>query len=104
MVPSSDDTRHAERPLGQVAARGARLALLGWGASQGLTFVAYIVLAHLLTPHAFGTFAAGSILIAFGILFAESGTMMKDYRQAWVEAKVKPGETTDIGDLRFKKD
>jgi len=75
VVPSSDDTRDAERPLGQVAARGARLALLGWGASQGLTFVAYIVLAHLLTPHAFGTFAAGSILIAFGILFAESGTM-----------------------------
>lgn len=75
MVPSSDDTRDAERPLGQVAARGARLALVGWAASQGLTFVAYIVLARLLNPHAFGTFAAGSILIAFGILFAESGTM-----------------------------
>ena len=75
MVPSSDDTRDAERPLGQVAARGARLALIGWGASQGLTFVAYIVLAHLLTPHAFGTFAAGSLLITFGVLFAESGTM-----------------------------
>jgi O-antigen/teichoic acid export membrane protein len=75
VAPSSDDTRDAERPLGQVAARGARLALIGWGASQGLTFVAYIVLAHLLTPRAFGTFAAGSILIAFGIVFAESGTM-----------------------------
>ena len=76
MVPSSDDdTPDAERPLGQVAARGARLALAGWGASQGLTFIAYIVLARLLAPQAFGSFAAGSILIAFGVLFAESGTM-----------------------------
>jgi O-antigen/teichoic acid export membrane protein len=76
VVPSSDDDiRDAERPLGQIAARGARLALVGWGASQGLNFVAYIVLAHLLDPRAFGTFAAGSILIAFGVLFAESGTM-----------------------------
>lgn len=76
MVPSSDDdTPDAERPLGQVAARGARLALVGWGATQGLTFIAYIVLARLLAPQAFGSFAAGSILIAFGVLFAESGTM-----------------------------
>lgn len=75
MVPSSDDTRDAERPLGQIAARGARLAIVGWGASQGLNFAAYIVLARLLDPGDFGTFAAGSILIAFGVLFAESGTM-----------------------------
>lgn len=75
MAPSSDDNPETERPLGQVAARGARLALVGWGASQGLNFVAYIVLARLLDPQAFGTFAAGSILIAFGVLFAESGTM-----------------------------
>ncbi|HEY2320474.1 MAG TPA: oligosaccharide flippase family protein [Solirubrobacteraceae bacterium] len=76
MVPSSDDhTPDADRPLGKVAARGARLALLGWGLSQGLTFAAYIVLAHLISPRAFGTFTAGSILITFGVLFAESGTM-----------------------------
>ena len=76
MVPSSDDDTHdAGRPLAQVAARGARLALIGWAGSQGLNFAAYIVLAHLLDPQAFGTFAAGSILIAFGVLFAESGTM-----------------------------
>jgi O-antigen/teichoic acid export membrane protein len=56
------------------AARGARLALLGWGAGQGLTFVAYIVLAHLLRPSVFGSFAAGSVLIGTGVLFAESGT------------------------------
>jgi beta-lactamase regulating signal transducer with metallopeptidase domain len=37
-------------------------------------------------------------------MFAEAGTMLKDFRQAWVEAKVKPGETTDVGDIRFKKD
>jgi PST family polysaccharide transporter len=75
VVPSSDDTPDAQRPIGHVAARGARLALVGWGASQGLNFAAYIVLARLLDPQAFGTFAAGSILIAFGVLFAESGTM-----------------------------
>ncbi len=73
--PSDDDTREAEPQLGQVAARGARLALVGWGASQGLNFIAYIVLAHLLDPSAFGVFAAGSILVTFGVLFAESGTM-----------------------------
>jgi O-antigen/teichoic acid export membrane protein len=54
--------------------RGARLALLGWGASQGLTFVAYIVLAHLVSPRVFGSFAAGTVLIGAGVLFAESGT------------------------------
>ncbi|MFL5863039.1 MAG: oligosaccharide flippase family protein [Solirubrobacteraceae bacterium] len=76
MVPSSDDDiPQSDRPLGQVATRGARLALIGWGASQGLTFAAYIVLAHVISPHTFGTFTAGSILITFGILFAESGTM-----------------------------
>ena len=37
-------------------------------------------------------------------MFAEAGTMIKDYRQAWVEAKVKPGEMTDVGDIRFKKE
>jgi O-antigen/teichoic acid export membrane protein len=72
---SDDDTTDPERPLRQVAGRGVRLALIGWGVSQGLTFVAYVVLAHLLAPRVFGSFAAGSILIAFGVLFAESGTM-----------------------------
>jgi O-antigen/teichoic acid export membrane protein len=55
-------------------ARGARLALLGWGVSQGLTFIAYIVLAHQLSPGNFGSFAAGTVLIGAGVLFAESGT------------------------------
>jgi len=43
--------------------------------SQAVTFGAYIVLAHLLSPGMFGSFAAGSVLITFGILFAESGVM-----------------------------
>ncbi|HEY1597445.1 MAG TPA: oligosaccharide flippase family protein, partial [Thermoleophilaceae bacterium] len=59
---------------GRGAARGAQLALLGWGAGQGITLAAYIVLAHLLAPSTFGSFTAGTILIAFGFLFAESGT------------------------------
>lgn len=76
MVQRSDSDRpQPDRPLGEVAARGARLAFLGWTGSQGLMFVAYIVLAHLVSPRSFGTFTAGSLLIGFGLLFAESGTM-----------------------------
>jgi hypothetical protein len=37
-------------------------------------------------------------------LCVEAGTMMKEHRVAFKDAKVKPGETTDIGDVRFKND
>jgi hypothetical protein len=37
-------------------------------------------------------------------LVAEVGTMIKDHRVAFSKATVKPGETTDIGDIRFKND
>ena len=37
-------------------------------------------------------------------LFAQSGTMIKEQRRASVDAKVRPGETTDVGDIRFEKE
>ena len=62
-------------PLRQAAVRGTRLALLGWGTSQGLTFVAYIVLARLATPADFGQFAAATVVVGVGNLLGESGMM-----------------------------
>jgi hypothetical protein len=37
-------------------------------------------------------------------LVAESGTMMKQRLVAFSKAKVKAGETTDVGEIRFKND
>ena len=62
-------------PLRRIAVRGTRLALLGWGLSQGLTFVAYIVLARLATPTDFGQFAAATVVVGVGSLLGESGMM-----------------------------
>jgi O-antigen/teichoic acid export membrane protein len=62
-------------PLRGVAVRGARLALLGWGLSQGLTFIAYIVLARLASPTDFGQFAAAMVVVGVGNLLGESGMM-----------------------------
>ena len=69
-----DEGPHAGQSLSKIAARGAQLSIGGFVLSQGLTFVAYVVLARLLTPSAFGSFTAGSLLIGFGLMFAESGT------------------------------
>ena len=62
-------------PLRGAAIRGARLALIGWGSSQALIFVGYLVLARLVDPSDFGRFAAASLIIGVGGLFAESGMM-----------------------------
>jgi beta-lactamase regulating signal transducer with metallopeptidase domain/protocatechuate 3,4-dioxygenase beta subunit len=37
-------------------------------------------------------------------LVAEAGTMIKERRVAFGKATVKPGETSDVGELRFKND
>jgi len=55
--------------------RGAQLATVGWVLSQAVKFVAYLVLARLVSPSDFGRFAAGSTIIGVGGLFAESGMM-----------------------------
>ncbi len=59
----------------RTAVRGARLALFGWASAQGITFIAYIVLARLATPADFGEFAAATVVVGVGNLIAESGTM-----------------------------
>ena len=61
--------------LQRTAVRGARLALIGWSLSQGITFGAYLVLARLVSPADFGRYAAASIITGVGGLFAESGMM-----------------------------
>ena len=68
-----EDRAGSAPPLRGRAARGAGLALAGWGTSQGLLFVMYVALARLVTPTDFGHFAAASIITGVGGLFAESG-------------------------------
>lgn len=37
-------------------------------------------------------------------LVLEAGTMIKEHQVAFGSAEVKPGETTDVGDIKFKND
>jgi len=60
------------RLLGTVL-RGAGLAGGGYVLAQALNLGMYIVLSRLLTPGDFGVYAAATVLIAFGLLFTESG-------------------------------
>ncbi len=55
--------------------RGAGLGGVGYGMSQALTLVTYIVLARLITPEEFGDFAAATVLIGFTLLITETGMM-----------------------------
>jgi PST family polysaccharide transporter len=61
--------------LRQTTVRGAKLASIGWVISNGLLFVVYIVLARLITPTAFGRYAAATVITGVGSLFAESGML-----------------------------
>ena len=61
--------------LTRVVVRGAGLAGAGFALAQVLTLSFYLVLARLATPDDFGVFAAGSILVGIGTLFAEAGLM-----------------------------
>lgn len=61
--------------LAGTVVRGAGIAAVGHGGAQGLTLIAYIVLARLLSPSDFGEFAAASILLSAGSLLAESGML-----------------------------
>lgn len=55
--------------------RGIRWAGSGYIATQALNLLAYLVLVRLLTPHAFGLYAAGTVITGIGGLFAESGML-----------------------------
>lgn len=58
-----------------VATRGGLFASVGYGMSQLITLLSYVILARLVTPAEFGVFAAGSIISAIGMIFAESGIL-----------------------------
>ncbi|MGH2952438.1 MAG: oligosaccharide flippase family protein [Solirubrobacterales bacterium] len=61
------------RGLTGTVVRGVSFAGGGFLLARGITFAAYVALARLVTPTELGQFTAGTILIAIGFLFAESG-------------------------------
>lgn len=72
-VDSSVEARSGDFALRVV--RGAALAGVGFFLSRGLTFVGYLIVAQLIHPSDAGAFAAGSLVVGFGFLFAESGML-----------------------------
>ncbi|MHB8690643.1 MAG: oligosaccharide flippase family protein [Solirubrobacteraceae bacterium] len=56
-----------------LAVRGACLAGTGYGLTQAISFGTYLALGRLLSPAAFGTFAAGSVFVGVGLVVGESG-------------------------------
>lgn len=70
--PSNEETPGG---LGRLVLRGASMGAIGYGSSQAINLVAYIVLARLLTPAEFGDFAAATVLIGFTLLLTETGMM-----------------------------
>jgi PST family polysaccharide transporter len=68
---------HQEAPsnLTQVVVRGVGVSGAGYLATQALTIGVYLVLARLLSPAEFGTFAAGAIIAGVGMLVAQSGML-----------------------------
>jgi O-antigen/teichoic acid export membrane protein len=63
------------RGLARTVVRGVALAGGGYVVTQVLTLAAYLVLARLATPADFGDYAAATVLLTVGFMFAESGTM-----------------------------
>ncbi|MGH2856089.1 MAG: oligosaccharide flippase family protein [Solirubrobacteraceae bacterium] len=72
---SGSDDPSPPASLTATAVRGIRLAGLGYATSQILNLLAYLVLVRLLTPRAFGLYAAGTVITGIGGLFAESGML-----------------------------
>jgi O-antigen/teichoic acid export membrane protein len=62
-------------PLSRTTVRGIGIVGLGFIGSQGLSFLAYLVLVRLLTPRDYGLYAAGTVITGIGGLFAESGML-----------------------------
>jgi O-antigen/teichoic acid export membrane protein len=73
--PQSVEIEPDPASLTEITVRGAGLAGAGHILSQVLTLGFYVVLARLATPHDFGAFTAGSLLVSLGMLFTESGMM-----------------------------
>jgi O-antigen/teichoic acid export membrane protein len=68
-----DPTDVVERSVGRVAARGARLVVLGQIARVALQTASVVVLARLLEPSDFGLFAIVLALVTFGEAFRDFG-------------------------------
>lgn len=66
-------TEAAPRGLTRLVIRGVALAGGGYVLTQVITLGSYLVLARLADPQDFGDFAAGSVLMAVGFMFSESG-------------------------------
>jgi O-antigen/teichoic acid export membrane protein len=72
----ADEQREQTAPsLRRTAFRGAKLGFAGYALSNLITFGAYLVLARLIAPTDFGHYAAASVVVGVGALFAESGMM-----------------------------
>jgi O-antigen/teichoic acid export membrane protein len=63
------------RSLSRTVFRGVRVSGAGYLVTQALTLAVYLVLARLVTPGEFGTFAAGALYAGIGTLFAQSGML-----------------------------
>jgi len=72
---SAAGAQQAGHSLRRRTVRGVRLAAAGYALSQAGNLIAYLVLVRLLTPRAFGLYAAGSVITGVGGLFAESGML-----------------------------
>lgn len=70
-----DDREETPPPLTGTTVRGIRVAGIGYAVTTALTFATFVVLARLVTPAAFGAYAAGTVITGIGGLFAESGMM-----------------------------
>jgi O-antigen/teichoic acid export membrane protein len=78
VVPLSEHVEPTDRQppgLAGVVLRGVGFAGAGYGASQVLTFATYLALAKLVTPTAFGIFAAASTVAGVGTIVGESGML-----------------------------
>jgi len=65
----------APRGLARTVIRGVAVAGGGYVLTQALTLGVYLVLARTATPADFGAYAAATVLLTVGFMFAESGTM-----------------------------
>jgi PST family polysaccharide transporter len=61
------------RGLATVVVRGVSIAGVGYAVTQAISLASYLVLARLLVPNDFGTFAAATLLVSLGFVVGESG-------------------------------
>ncbi len=71
--PVPSDLEEQPDSLTGTVVRGASMSGLGFFLAQTMNLAVYMALTRLLTPHEFGVYAAGSILITFAFLGTDSG-------------------------------